>query len=64
MLKLSVTTDPESFNTPLTVVVEAPTDWVRATITQCDASYIVPVFDGKVTFDAAPIAGSISITKC
>lgn len=64
MLKLSVTTDPESFNTPLTVVVEAPTDWVRATITQGDASYIVPVFDGKVTFDAAPITGSISITKC
>lgn len=63
-LALSINTNPESFNTPLTIVIDAPPDWARVTISQDEAVYIVPVIDGKATFNVAPITSNISISKC
>lgn len=62
-LNLSVKTDPESYDTPLTIVVDTPTDWIRAMITQGETIQIVPVLDGKATFNAAPINDEIVVTK-
>lgn len=62
-LELYVGTDPESFDTPLSIVVDVPEEWLVAKLCQGNVSYAVPIMDGKVCFNVAPVNGEIIITK-
>lgn len=61
-LELTVTTDPESYDVPLTLVTTVPEgDWKGCRISQGSTAIAVPNYNGVVKYNVAPKSGKITL---
>lgn len=61
-LELTVTTNPEVYDIPLTLVTTVPEgDWKGCRISQGNTTISVPKFDGVVKYNVAPTSGKITL---
>lgn len=60
-LELKSSADPKLYDLPLTLIAEVPAHWRECNITQGASKSRTPVFNGTVTFDAAPNGPPVSI---
>ncbi len=60
-IALSVTTDPNLYDLPLTLITKVPASWKKCKITQSDKSVTAEAVDGELQYDAVPGKDEIEI---
>jgi peptidoglycan/xylan/chitin deacetylase (PgdA/CDA1 family) len=62
-LTLSCKAEPKFYDLPLTLVTTVPPDWKLVVVSQGSKQKVIPVKQGKVTYEASPDGTEILITR-